>query len=120
MTTTKKHWREFKIFIKQYKKRSEEDQRLADMGLPSSNNEEDDDDYQTARISFPLEDVVDYFESYNSERDIHGVCLTLAHGISYFVCTPYDKFKAMRVEAGIEGDVDKCCAQKIVKVEETF
>jgi len=118
---TKKTWKEFQIFVQQHDAPSEEDSMLENLGIAKSDKTADPE-YTIARVAFPLEDVCDYFESYNSIRKRHGVCVNLYTGLSYFILIPYDKFVKMRRELGIEEDpqpADKAPKQEI-KVEESF
>jgi hypothetical protein len=122
MTITNKTWKEFNIFVKQYKEPSEEDLHLESLGIPKSSETKDDEDYNLARVCFALEDVSDYFESYNNVKRVKGTCVNLYTGNSYFITTPFEKFRKLREDAKIEGNyvlADKP-TMSVVNVEENF
>lgn len=118
-----KTYREFKIFVRQYQGRSEEEAQLEELGIKSSSGKEDLSDYHPVRITIALEDVVEYFESYNSAKKTAGVAIQLNSGASYFIIVTYDRFKRLRIEAGIEKDPAhkyESETKSTESVEETF
>lgn len=101
-----KHWREFNIYILTVSEQDEyEEDEMERLGLPSrrqrkSNNEE----AQITSLSLPLEDISDYYESYNSVKKVKGVAISTYPGANYFLAISYKEFKKMRYAAGLEID----------------
>jgi hypothetical protein len=106
--TTPKTWKEFKIYVQERKKTSKEDRLYENLGIEGLQPDEDDEaSYKLVRTKFALEDVTDYYESFNTIINDHGVFVQLFSGGSYFIICKYDTFVKMRIEAGIEPDPHK-------------